>query len=82
MTTPSTKVTASSAAAGTTTALLWLVQQAQTVQDLPGWLTLVLSTLATGLATLLLGYRTSENNPAPSTIDTIRSPESPVRRTT
>lgn len=69
---PSSKVTASSAIAGTVTALLYAVQQAEAMPDLPTWVIFLLAIAASTLATFAAGYQTPETNPAPSAIRTVR----------
>jgi len=66
--TPSTKVTAATAAAAITTLLIWLAQSQGWVDDVPAALEVAITTLLT----LAAGYFVNERNPSPSTIEAVK----------
>ena len=63
--TPSTKVTAATAAAAFTTLLIWVAQSQGWVNDVPDGLEVAVTTLLT----LVAGYFVPERNPSPSAIE-------------
>lgn len=67
--TPSTKVTAGTAAAALTTLLIWLAQSQGWVDDIPAGLEVAITTLLT----LAAGYIVKERNPSPSTIEAVNN---------
>ncbi len=69
----STKVTRSSAIAGVITAVLFLLQEVQTIEDLPTWALMAIGAVLTGLGTISTGYQTTEKNPSPSMVEAVRA---------
>ena len=62
--TPSTKVTAATAAAAIATLAIWIAQSQGWVDDVPAGIEVAVTTLLT----LIAGYFVPERNPSPSTI--------------
>lgn len=67
--TPSTKVTAATAAAALTTLLLFIAQSQGWIGDVPAALEVAITTLLT----LAAGYFIRERNPSPSTIEAVKN---------
>lgn len=67
--TPSTKVTAATAAAALTTLLLFVAQSQGWIGDVPAGLEVAVTTLLT----LAAGYFIRERNPSPSTIEAVKN---------